>query len=555
MTALCITLVTGAAEFAHSVCAAPPVPSDSFGINYLPANQYQFLNSQWATAEPEIDRDLAIMAGLGVRVIRVMMDTHVNGVTFHASGGATLNAGTINTTAQNINRLLAKLERFNMKLILSFQFFPLLDEIYNDADPTRAIWIWAYGDTPQGWANFISDMSAWELAIIRNFSHPIENGAHHNTIAYYDVWNEWRVSTGVDGVNANTGTMLRAILGSTALPSSRIGISTGGTQNNATLNVIANHFASQSKTVENVDGHNYWGEPFEETPAQYQSGLQDYQNRFPNACVWAAEWGSALCVLCPNPPHDACESTQADRASQIYQAAIASPAVAALNFQLWDSATGTCGRYERMYGLGYAADLPRDSFGVFADQRTMIPGGGDFESHAPQTDGWSVGVNAGGSNPLLCWNNNVCPTSGSLPATGERYLRAQITRTGYVCSPPFGVSPGRLGITGYLRVSNADSPVTLDVHRRQASTGLWDPTSIKKQALAIAANVDEANAQWRNIQSYTSTGDLSYAGKVAIDVPIDTDLMTVCFTAGAPCGCGSCGTFRIDIDGLSVAAF
>jgi hypothetical protein len=169
-----------------SVTTQPP-PASQLGFDYWPANNgwpdgkagsAALDDANWSVLRATVAADLDHMVSLGAGVLRLMFWPEQNGFVMPGKFPPELAQ-----QARNLVDLLSLCAARNLQVIIAF------GNNYFDSgpDPQTRWWMQSYGNTTQGFTNFLNDCKTW----INAYVEPVESSPNRATVIYYDYQNEY----------------------------------------------------------------------------------------------------------------------------------------------------------------------------------------------------------------------------------------------------------------------------------------------------------------------------------------------------------------------------
>lgn len=545
-----------------------------FGKNYI-ANK--------TAREAEMKRELAMLASLGVKYVRVILLPAETGFVpstvicspSSTCNGATLDNAVMDQTATNLTGvtisgnsnpgtgLIPLAASYGIKVVVSFS-------------PSHFVWggsghpPWydAYGNNDTSWALFTGNTVTWEDRIVD----AIEATSAKNNVLYYDLVNEQHYSNPKkNAVDPNNTTLrsnfMRAILNGVSAPDTRRGV--------ALLipcesNLLKADSDAMTKPLSHFDaGHAY---PFGYYDTYYPgtcgvTSAQTYGSllataqpttRFPDACLIAGEFAVNQCDRAATGgfpvAHPSRSYTQDDQATWMMtlyngaDSATSAGAKIAFHWGFFDKwwGSGAPPEYgdfctaDTSGGFGWAwgwdLNYPKHVYGKVTDLpgQNILPGGGDFESANLFKERWSATAN--GTRARM-------GSDASAAATGYYYARMTNTVAGALCSPWAAVSSkGFAAVSAYLRGEVSGTNVTVKLNY---ATSLGGTGSLTQVVTGISVN------DFKQIQALVTNG-------FKFTLPANTNAIQVCFEALPPAGGTTCGATKkliLDVDAVSLNAF
>jgi hypothetical protein len=451
-------------------------------------------------------RDLAIMAALGARSVKVAIAPPFNGVRFQQAGGSTQDPVVLEAARTSLVALIQEAASYGLTVIVDF----LLNDLYlrgpngwyPNNNPNWFSWAYeAHGGSPQ----LVTDMVAWERALVE----AVQAAGVEGSVDFYNLFTEAPYGHLPGAWEQVTHDAVRALLASLPLAPGRRGADAFRVADTAALAADA---AASGAPLGVTEVHAY---PDLGLNSDVAAAVQTARAALPGARVLVGEAGASFCAAGED------EQRQLQTFRAIYESAASVGAESVIVWGLWDyDAQPSCGPGDaNRYGLGRHPDAPRDVLGYVVERMSALAGG-DFEQG---TSAWSAG-GAGAAVSQAGWGD---------AATGQRYLRLTAQGgTAWTCSPPFPLDGTRVALTAQVRASAPS--VTASVHYRDGQ-GWSHATGRSSIDLGLALS----GWSWRNVQSVL--------GGRTFDLPAGALEAVLCFSLQA----GGTPTY-LDVDAVSV---
>lgn len=521
----------------HPKNPPPPTPTPrprgedttTLGFNFFVPGAYStWVSDPWKSTKVQnlAERDLAIMAAMGTKVVRIFILAGESGwklssktCTNVAAGcaGGVFDTKKMDAIVQNLvapNGVLALLSKYKIKAIVNFWQLTYLWHFTGTDLP----WKKPYGNSPAGWEKFISDNAFW---VNRIASQVEKTDMGKKNVLYFDLSNEIGAFTGIQFNNS----LLRKLLTGVEIADERRGLSINSPCD------LGDYFLTDiqvtRKPLAFVDTHAYPSDFVNvgcgTDDLHYGDKLSILTSVYPQATLIAGEYAAAMKAL--DSGWHKTQRTEEEHARLDLAAfngpnsATSAGAMAALRWVLWD-------RGPEGWGLGDSSLVPRDTFGRYTDQSIVnqIPSGGDFEK-ASSEDNWSVS-----SGAKL---ERVGP-SNSDAATGDYFLRLTGLNGAMACSQSIDVrGKSGLALTAYVRGTTSQLKAVLHF----PGTSLRDET----QSLKLSSS----SSKFSNIQALTTRG-------FTFSIPASASDASICFQI---VGVGTKNQYRLDFDTVSAHSF
>jgi hypothetical protein len=252
--------------------------ASTFGFNYWPWGYSSdvLTNRNWTLANRNaIQADLDHMSSLGAGVIRLVFLPQLSGYQLVANGGTFTSDFT--EERNNLVTFLGYCSSRGLKVIICFG-----NNYYGLGDPPRCerFWICSYGNTTDGFTNFLGDTLTW----INGFVGTIENSPYHGTVLYYDYESEYRRD------DPYSDWYITTLHTYSSIPSGKRGCSIFKVDLTApsTDDVQYLRDVLGANALDFVDYHSY---PTYGVNSNVEACYDSVKSRFPNATVLVGEFG------------------------------------------------------------------------------------------------------------------------------------------------------------------------------------------------------------------------------------------------------------------------
>jgi hypothetical protein len=444
--AVALLLLVASPRNADAACAVTEY-SPGFNVAGAVTNYFGY------NTAPQLRQQLSIMAALGVKYIRPFFISCHSG--FDDASGADNYADVTAHVAAAVN-IANVIRPYNIKMIISFDLAKSLYPSASPVCPIWHSYFSGQA-TSANWTQYAIHAAAWEKAVVNGprsaclaSQDPFPcctgsgQGATCSTVGlesissdvlYYDLWNEanYGFSAPMD-----SSELMQELLTTVNIPESRRGLSVlipcqhsnGSPFSDAERLVIDSYVTAEG--IGYVDTHAYPEDSCGVTSCSdekaYDVKLLPLDQQFPNACLVAGEFAAQYCNYnnpgCPSPnlagsgpyscesagdPRPCCtgdrtgscpmpwEIGNAETQQKLISQTIVAGVDIALGWLLWDydGTSTTCpGTNDNTrWGLGFNANIPRDSYGKVINthpQFNLIQDG-DFEN-ASTINNWTVGL-------------------------------------------------------------------------------------------------------------------------------------------------------------------
>jgi len=391
------------------------------GMNYAPQGYLDgWVADGWPLVQRTVQRDLAILASMGVHTVRIMLLPYRLGMLIQPDlQPGTLDEAGLDALASNLPDALATLDHYDIRAVLAFGPNAYY---WNGPDPNTTWLAYTYGD--DGWDAWSADYVAWCNRVIAT----VEQSQAADVVAYYDLHNE--VDLRVAGMDQLVTRQLREI----RVPDGKLGLSLLESRR---LSDLARLVADAGEPLDYLEIHTY---PDRAANTGIANWSEEARSLFPETRIVLGEYGG---IWCENG-QDA--SKQADIVEEVLDAARQAN-IPALHWMLWDRAAGTsCNAGCERVGLGFSVQAPRKAYEILAAQAIAV---GDFNVTLSSQEwmAWPFGTEILRHAPRAVDPQTQFP-SVSLEVAGEGSV--------WLCSPPLDGQDGLLAVAGYVRSSHPE---------------------------------------------------------------------------------------------------
>ena len=317
--------------------------STKIGFNYWPYKGSSVIlwDANWPSAKYEVEKDLVIMKGLGVEVVRLMFWSWPSGLRFNVTDKGFLSPEYYQIL-KNLPEFIELFEKYNIAVVIAFA----------NTD------YWAYRlDPPPGWTNIYEDSEAGfnEFARlsaewINGLANSIENSPFKDAVICYDYQNE------IESVAPRTEQYIRTLYDYTDFNVNKRGISllwplTDSDFLKTTLD---------QRQLKYIDFHYY---PESNVNVNLEAVYDHLSSVFPNTKVFIGEFGE-FCNA------ESKEQKQVEVALDLIERAKAHQIPYVMHWNLWDLTPDE--HMDQLWGIGYSPNDPKDLYGALSALNSVV---------------------------------------------------------------------------------------------------------------------------------------------------------------------------------------
>jgi len=314
------------------------------GFSYWPPGMFcdVLYDTNWTAAQKEaIEADLDHMSSLSGGIVRFVLLPQLTG--WSLSNGF---ENEFNECCDNIVELLGMLDERDMRGFIVFgnNYFAC-----GNGNPGHRWWQDEYGNTPEGFADFLVDTKTW----VDGFVDAIEGSAYDDTVFAYDITAEY-----YEG-HPYMGWYTRYMYDWTATPKGKMSISVLTVPDD--LDDMATELAvsppAGGRFLSYLDFRDY---PPAELIESIEDAHDDCKAAFPDTTVFLGEFG----YNCSNSSQ---ESAQQSTELGIVEDALTEDLPYMLHWMLWDDSPE-----DDVHGWGYSENSPKDVMGGMSEALQLV---------------------------------------------------------------------------------------------------------------------------------------------------------------------------------------
>jgi hypothetical protein len=563
-------------------------------------DEYSFVNNQ-------VYRDFAVMASLGVRVVKIPISISAAIDPGNAANNNWANqrihidSSQFAIAQQAVPAIIKMAASFGMKSVVDFT----LNELYLEgwatlgSSPTIGFFptlpngnwfqfLYDFGGIPEGGSgisgaswDMVTDVATWENRMIS----AIINAGADSHVLYYNLTTEtpyvhidstWQMisyqllyslAQNISSVAAGKRAA-DAYVGMWAQPTTGV----NGEPVNFAANRLAMNVSSLNWPLAMTEYHAYYPNstvPGSNSPAFAQTNIVSavsqigsiFSSYGSSGSVAVGEAGASYCAL------NADASQQDSMLSAIVAGVTQSQSPYMFNWGLWDNdPNAACGNGNdgNRFGIGFSSENPRDAYGSWVERQSDLKGG-DFESSLSQ---WSIGTNGSPSSVQQLWMQGV-GSDGA--ATHSRYQRIMITSpniAAWTCSPAFDAHGSELAVSAFVRTNNLWYDVQvgyLDSQGWNFNTGRpFLSKSVFTDANSIAASLNSfippsepgfSGSTWSFFQFLSLYTGANSNNSALFDLSPGVTQLMVCVLTGTPASSSGSDPGYLDLDSVSASSW